>query len=335
MGFKMKNVQEHGSEQGLGIRLIDSNKRMWIYAPGGILILFLIILPYFSSSYIVSVLITLFVYTGYSVGWNILSGLTGYVNFGYSLFVGIAAYTSVILIMDLGLWWPIGWFTAGVAASVVAIILGSFMLKLRGSYFAIGMLALLLGIKLLFTSKYLAPFTRGGYGLSFIQPLSLNMMYFALLFIVLLSIFISFKIITSPFGAKLIAIREDEEGAGSIGINATTEKIKAFAISTFFGGLIAAGHFAFQNYIEPESAFNMRWTINPIVMVLLGGPGTVWGPVIGAVTLTFVEEFLWSYFTESYMMIYGLVMVLLVLLTPGGVIEWLKTRGTLPKIRAI
>ncbi len=331
----MRNGQERISEQGLGKRLIDANKGFWLYPVAGILILFLIILPYISSSYITCVLLTLFVYTGYSVGWNILSGLTGYVNFGYSLFGGIAAYTSVILIMDLGLWWPIGWLIGGIAASIVAIVLGSFMLKLRGSYFAIGMLALLLGIKLLFTSKYLAPITRGGYGFSFIQPLTLNMMYFALLFVVLLSIFVSYKIITSPFGARLIAIREDEEGVGSLGINATVDKIKAFAISTFFGGLIAAGHIAFQNYIEPESAFNMHWTISPIVMVLLGGPGTVWGPVIGAVTLTFVEEFLWSYFTEAYMIIPGRVMVVLVLLMPGGVIEWLKTRGTLPKIRAI
>ena len=331
----MRNGQEHISEQGLGERLMGANKAVWFYPLAGILVLFLIILPYISSSYITSVFLTLFVYIGYSVGWNIMSGLTGYVNFGYSLFGGIGAYTSVILIMDLGLWWPLGWIIGGISASIVSVALGSFMLKLRGSYFAIGMLALLLGIKLLFTSKYLAPITRGGYGFSFIEPLSLNMMYFALLFVALLSILASYKIITSPFGARLIAIREDEEGVGSIGINATLDKIKAFAISTFFGGLIAAGHISFQNYIEPESAFNMHWTISPIVMVLLGGPGTVWGPVIGAVTLTFVEEFLWSYFTESYMMIYGLVMVLLVLLMPGGVIEWLKNRGTLAKIRAI
>jgi branched-chain amino acid transport system permease protein len=331
----MTTGQANASGKGFKQELRMGNKRLWFYSLGGIVVLSLVALPYLSTSYIVSVFLMLLVYIGYSVSWNILSGLTGYVNFGYSLFVGIAAYTSVILIMDLGLWWPIGWLIGGVAAAIIAIAVGSFMLRLRGSYFAIGMLALLLGIKLLFTSKYLAPITRGGYGFPFIQPLSLNMMYYALLFLVLISIYVSFKIITSPFGARLIAIREDEEGAGSIGINATADKIKAFAISTFFGGLIAAGHFAFQNYIEPESAFNTHWTISPIVMVLLGGPGTVWGPVIGAVTLTFVEEFLWSHFTESYMMIYGLVMAVLVLLMPGGVIEWLKTRGTIPKIRAI
>jgi branched-chain amino acid transport system permease protein len=331
----MRMVPGNAPEQSLRTGSIRGRKKALLYSLGGILILVLMILPFVTSSYIVTVFLTLFVFTGYAVGWNILSGLTGYVNFGYSLFVGIAAYTSVILVMDAGLWWPISWLLGGVMASLVSIALGSFMLKLRGSYFAIGMLALLLGIKLLFTSKYLSPLTRGGYGFPFIQPLTLNMMYFALFFIVLVSIFVSYKIITSPFGARLIAIREDEDGVGSIGINATADKIKAFAISTFFGGLIAAGHIAFQNYIEPESAFNTHWTISPIVMVLLGGPGTVLGPIIGAVSLTFIEEFLWSYFTESYMMIYGLVMVLLVLLMPGGVIEWLKTRGTLPKTRGI
>ena len=157
-------------------------------------------------------------------------------------------------------------------------------------------------------------------------------MYYALGFLSLLCIFIAYKVITSTFGAKLIAIREDEEGVGSLGINATGNKIAAFASSAFLGGLISSGHIAFQNYIEPESAFNMHWTIVPIVMVLLGGPGSVSRPVIGAVILTFVEEFLWSHFTQAYMMIYGAVMILLVLVMPGGMIKSLKGRGTLPKL---
>ena len=308
---------------------------VWLYVFAVILLVLLMMLPHLASSYIVSVILTLFVYTGYAVSWNIMSGLTGYVNFGYSLFLGIASYTSVILVIDYKVWWPFGWILGGLSAVIMAFALGGIMLRLRGSYFAIGMLALLLGVKLLYTSKYLAPFTRGGYGLAFIEPLSLNAIYYALGFISLSCIVISYKIITSTFGARLIAIREDEEGVGSLGINATLNKIVAFALSAFLGGLISSGHIAFQNYIEPESAFNMHWTIVPIVMVLLGGPGSVWGPVIGATILTFVEEFLWSHFTQAYMMIYGVVMILLVLLMPGGIIEWLKNRGTLPKIRTI
>jgi branched-chain amino acid transport system permease protein len=310
-------------------------KRFGLFGLLFIVFIVLLLLPFFASSYALSLMLVLFVYTGYAVGWNIMSGLTGYVNFGYSIFVGIGSYVSVILIIDLGMWWPVAWIFGGVAAVIVSLLIGSFMLRLRGSYFAIGMLALLLGIKLLFTSKYLAPITRGGYGFPFIEPLGLLAMYYALFFISLLAIFVSYKTITSTFGGRLIAIREDEEGASSIGIDATANKIKAFAVSAFIGGLVAGGHIAFQNYVEPESAFNIHWTIVPIVMVLLGGPGTVLGPVIGAVILTFVEEFLWSYFTQTYMMIYGLVMVLLVLLMPGGIIEWLKNRGMLPKVRSI
>ena len=160
-------------------------------------------------------------------------------------------------------------------------------------------------------------------------------MYYSAFFIALLSILTTYKILTSSFGARLLAIREDEEAVGSLGINAAINKITAFVISAVLGGLMSGVHVAFQNYIEPSSAFNIQWTIVPIVMVLLGGPGTIWGPVIGAVILTFVEEFLWSHFTQAYMMIYGGVMVLLVLLMPGGIIEWLKSRGNLPKIRAI
>ena len=302
---------------------------------GVLIVIGFLLLPHFTTAYVVTLFLIMFVYIGYATAWNLMSGLTGYVNFGFALFVGIGSYTSVLLIEDLKVWWPAAWFLGGVSSAIVATILGSFMLRLRGSYFAIGMLALLLGIKLLFTSKYLAPITRGGYGFPFIEPLSLNMMYYTLCFLAIGNIFISYKVITSTFGARLIAIREDEEGAGSIGINATKNKLLAFALSGFLAGLIASGHIAFQNYIEPESAFSGQWTIVPIVMVLLGGPGSVWGPVIGAVILTFVEEFLWSHFTQAYMMIYGMIMILLVMLMPGGIIEWLKSRGTLPKIRAI
>jgi len=324
------------------LTILNSNKKqkihhrsVWIYLSVIFIIGFPIVIPYIASVYIASVLFLLFICIGYAQGWNIMSGFTGYVNFGYSLFIGIAGYVSVILVIDLGVWWPIAWFLSGVSASIVAFVLGIIMLRLRGSYFAIGMLALLLGIQLLFTSKYLAPITRGGYGFPFIVPVSFNVMYYSAYLIALLSTFISYKIITSRFGAKLLAIREDEEAAGSIGINVTMNKIIAFVISAFFGGLVGSIHIAFQNYIEPHSAFNIHWTIVPIVMVLLGGPGTVWGPVIGALILTFVEEFLWSHFTQAYMMIYGFVMVVLVLLVPGGIIEWLKNRGKLPKIRTI
>lgn len=313
---------------------IGSRKRP-LLSVAALFIIGFFLLPHFATAYMVTLFLIMFVYIGYSTAWNLMSGLTGYVNFGFALFVGISSYVSVLLIEDLKVAWPIAWVAGGVASAAVALLLGSFMLRLRGSYFAIGMLALLMGIKLLFTSKYLAPITRGGYGIPFIEPLSLNMMYYAICFLSLCNIFISYKVITSMFGARLIAIREDEEGAESLGINATKNKILAFVLSGFLAGIIASGHIAFQNYIEPESAFSGKWTIVPIVMVLLGGPGSVWGPVIGAVILTFVEEFLWSEFTGSYMMIYGIIMILLVMLMPGGMVEWLKLRGRLPKIRAI
>ena len=313
---------------------IGSRKRP-LLSVAALFIIGFFLLPHFATAYMVTLFLIMFVYIGYSTAWNLMSGLTGYVNFGFALFVGIGSYASVLLIEDLKVAWPIAWLAGGVASAAVAFLLGSFMLRLRGSYFAIGMLALLLGIKLLFTSKYLAPITRGGYGFPFIEPLSLNMMYYAICFLSLCSIFISYKVITSTFGARLIAIREDEEGAESLGINATKNKILAFVLSGFLAGIVASGHIAFQNYIEPESAFSGKWTIVPIVMVLLGGPGSVWGPVVGAVILTFVEEFLWSEFTGSYMMIYGIIMILLVMLMPGGMVEWLKLKGRLPKIRAI
>jgi branched-chain amino acid transport system permease protein len=311
------------------------DKKKQLLVGGAILAGVFLILPWVSNPYILSVLFMIFVYVGYAQAWNIMSGLTGYVNFGYSLFVGVAGYGSVILMMDYGVWFPASWVGGGLVAAVVAFFLGAVMLRLRGSYFAIGMLALHIGTQLLFGSKYLTPLTRGGAGFPFIPSVSLNEMFYGALLVALATVYATYRILISPFGARLLAIREDEEAAGSLGINATTNKMAAFMLSAFFGGIMGGVHFTFQNYIEPHSAFSGKWTIVPIVMVLLGGPGTLWGPVIGAVILTLVEEFLWTYFTQAYMMIYGVIMVLLVLLMPGGIVEWLKARGTLPKIRTL
>lgn len=312
-----------------------TDKRLWLYAIAVILAVLLIALPLIASTYTVAVVFLLFIFITYAQAWNIMSGFTHYINFGYAVFAGVGGYTSVLLIMDTGLWWPIGWLLGGVSASIIALILGSFMLRLRGSYFAIGMLVILMASPVIATSKYLSPITRGGYGFAFIEPVSMTTLYYAAFFIALMCVFTAYKIITSGFGAKLLAIREDEEAAGSIGINTTENKMKAFAISAFFAGLAAGAHFAFQNYIEPQSAFSLHNNIAPIVMVLLGGAGTLWGPVLGAVIMTFVEEFLWGTFTKLYLTLYGVVIILLVVLIPGGIIDWLKNRGILPKIRAI
>jgi len=277
----------------------------------------------------------MFIYIAYAEAWNIMTGFTGYINFGFSVFAGIGGYASAILIIDHGIWWPVGWLLGGIFASIGALILGSFMLRLRGSYFAIGMLVILLASGVLATTEYLTPLTHGGYGFQFVQPVSALTMYYSAFFISAATVFAAYKIITSSFGAKLLAIREDEEGAGSIGINTTKEKISAFAISCFFAGLIGSIHISFQNYIDPHSAFNLWYNILPIAMVLLGGLGTVWGPVLGAIIMTFVEEFLWVSFPELYYSIYGIIIVVLVLVMPGGIVEWLKSKRVLPRMRAI
>jgi len=311
------------------------NKKLCLYFIGIIAAALFITLPYVASRYIVTLVFLMFVYIGYAEAWNIMTGFTGYVNFGNVLFIGAGGYASVILIMDYGLWPPIGWILGGIFSSILAVIIGSFMLRLRGSYFAIGMLCLLLAAPVFVATEWLKPITRGGFGFQFIQPVSTTTIYYVAGVVTATCIFVAYKIITSGFGARLLAIREDEEGAGSIGINTTKDKISAFAISCFFAGLIGSIHISFQNYIDPHSAFNLWYNILPIAMVLLGGLGTVWGPVLGAIIMTFVEEFLWVSFPELYYSIYGIIIVVLVLAMPGGIVTWLKSKRVLPRMRAI
>ncbi len=279
------------------------------------------------SNYLVGVLTVAVIYGLWAASWDFMSGLTGRENFGYALFIGAGAYTAGFLDTAylLNPWWGL---PAGVLAAVgFSLILGFPTLRLKGPYFALAMLsgaAILQRLMLIFWEK-----TGGEEGLYGIQPLLDSQLgfYYLVLGVTVVSVLILVLLARSPWGMILRAIRGDEASCQAAGINVTFYKIASLAISAAFGGLGGALYAHYQLQVSPQ-LFSIVTTITVIIMVYVGGMGSIYGAVGGAVLLTLLTELLRD-FGEWRLLVYSLILILILFFLPGGLIApvWRKLRG--------
>lgn len=326
------------NEPNLGDRIDDRLDSLSVgQRTGGALatVAVLFALPSLFNDYIVQVLFLISLFILLAFGWNVLSGFTGYVNFGYAGFVGLGAYVTVLSVVDLGIPWYAALALAAVVTSVFGTIISAPILRLDGAYFAIAMLSLATAGQLAFGSEYLRPFTRGGSGIAFFPALSYNEQYYLAVALTVATVYLTYRLAKSPRGLRLLAIREDELLASALGVKTTREKIVAMAIHAGIAG-VGGGLLAFNlSYIDPSTVFALRYTELPIVMVLFGSPGSVVGPILGGVAFIVVSEILWASFPTLHQFFFGLSIMLVVMFLPRGVVERLKDRGYLPRRRSL
>jgi branched-chain amino acid transport system permease protein len=268
-----------------------------------------------------------------AIGLDFVVGYAGQLNLGQSAFYGIGAYVSTLLIMRLGLpFWPA--FVCGVVASALSgMVLSLFAVRLRGHYLAIASLGFaVITYQVLLNWISLTQGPLGIYGIAPPPPLGLrgwqidftdlaNLFYlvagFALLSYVLLD-----QLVRSPIGETLTAIREDEVSAASLGINARLWKVFAFAVGTAVAGGAGCFYAGFVGTLVPD-AFFITESFNILAMVIVGGMGTLSGPVFGAILLTVLPEFLRG-IGDLRLIVYGLALTLVVLFMPGGIAQALR-----------
>ena len=288
--------------------------------------------PLVANNYVLSVLISLAMFTGLAYAWNIISGYTGYLSFGQVTFFGVGAYTAAVLIIKLHVAWPLAALAGGVLAALLSVPLGWIMLRLRGPYFAIGMLGLSrIAERIAFAWE---PVTDGGRGLYLPPVLDLRAVYWAVVLVAAALVGITALLDNSRFGLRLLAIREDEGGADNLGINTTLAKLQAFVPSAFFPGVLGGIYAWHVSYVDPVTAFATQVDLTAIVAVLLGGAGTVWGPLIGGVTLSLLAELLWARFPFIHTALFGALVIATVLFLPKGLADAFRRRGWLAPGRA-
>lgn len=275
-----------------------------------------LLLPLVGSEYALSFGIQLLMFTALAYSWNLIGGYAGYTHFGQVAFFGVGAYVGT-LGMGAGWHWLLAACLAGLAGLALALPLGGAMLRLKGPFFAIGMF----GMARVCESFALGfdSITQGGSGL-YLTPLSdLRPVYAAFAVLALGLIVATWRLDNSRLGLQLLAIREDETAAEALGIRTTRLKIGIFCASAI--GPAAAGslYATYLSYMDPATAFAPMTELTTISMVLLGGLGTVFGPLVGAVAMSVINELLWSRFPELYLMLVGCVILAAIVFMPRGI----------------
>jgi branched-chain amino acid transport system permease protein len=265
---------------------------------------------------------------GLAIAFDVLAGYTGYLNFGHSAFFGIGAYVTAILMVRAD--WPFApaAAAAGVVAAVAAVVAGLPTLRLRGAYFAIATWALSRGVQQL---ALMMPITGGPDGMRLPAFLHPQFFYYVMLAVVAATFLVLWVLLErAPFGLKLKAIREDEQGAKALGLNPTLLKVQAFVLSAVPTAVIG-GIFAYWvTFIDPASTLGDLVSDQALVMVVFGGMGTLLGPVVGAVLIFAFKTVFWAYLAEYevlYLIILGAAIAASVVFLPNGVLGARLRRG--------
>jgi branched-chain amino acid transport system permease protein len=259
---------------------------------------------------------------------NLVLGYTGQLNLGQSAFFGIGAYVSTILIKTYGWNFWLAALAAVGAAGLVGVALAAFAVRLRGHYLAIASLGFaVITYQVLVNWESVTQGVRGIYGILPPVPGAVALFYLVA-GIGLVVYFLLDNLVRSPVGDTLRAIREDEVSAAALGVNAAVWKAFAFGLGAAIAGLAGCFYPGFVGTLVPD-AFGIVESFTMMAMVIVGGMGTMIGPVIGAIVLTFLPELLRG-FGELRLMVYGLALTLVVLFMPGGIVQaWIAFRNKL------
>jgi branched-chain amino acid transport system permease protein len=290
--------------------------------------------PLVASDYYLAFLLQLYMMVALAQSWNLISGMTGYVSFGHAAFFGIGTYACALLLPAGFPWWMVVIQSAGIAV-LVAVPVGFLTLRLRGPYFAIAMLGLN-EVGRIVATVWIS-LTGGGSGISVpptLQP-GLVTNYFAMLALAAIVTIAVALIYKSRFGLELRAIREDEAAAEMVGVNTTRNKLGAFVMSAAIPGAVGAVFIMYTSYIDPVSAFAPALNIQMIVMVMFGGSGTIWGPVLGAGIVMGIRELVWANFPALHLALLGVLLLIVVLVLPGGVVSlFTRKKQVRPEVAA-
>jgi ABC-type branched-subunit amino acid transport system permease subunit len=249
---------------------------------------------------------------------NLLYGYCGQISFGHAGFYAVGSYAVALFAPGTGFW--LAFALGPLCAAMVAACLGVPLLRLRGHYLALGTLAFGIAIQVL--ALQWVDVTGGPWGVSVDRPaffgasLGRNY-YYVVLACAAVVVWLSSQLVRSRFGRAMLIIHEDEAVANSLGVNVVLVKVVIFSVSGALAGL-AGGLYAGQNEYVTPALFDVRLSISAVVMVVLGGPGTRFGPVIGAVILTLLPELLHG-LQEYHAIIYGILLLLVLRFMPRGI----------------
>jgi branched-chain amino acid transport system permease protein len=298
----------------------------------GLLVVLLLVLALLPSvikkDNIINLLILVLLYMTLASSWNILGGYTGQTNLGQAAFFGIGSLTTRLLWIK-GIPFILSFLAGGIVAVVLALVIGIPAFRLKGVYFAIGTLALAQILNI--TVGNMVP------DMSFNPALAnyhLVPRYYLFLGLAVFIIGSAYFLSRSRWGLGMMAVREGEDAAESLGISALKHKLLALSISAFLTGLVGSAFAYYHVSYYLNMPFGPEWTFDPMMMAYIGGTGTIIGPIIGSIFFVGLQQVLVMNVGEWHLIIFGVLFVLIVLFLPGGLAEaWTKIRKALSRRR--
>jgi branched-chain amino acid transport system permease protein len=290
------------------------------------------------NNYVMSLLVAAFIIAGVALAWALLANLGGMVSFGHSAFFGVGAYLSALLCINYQLPVLAGILLGGLGAAVVSIAMLP-VLRLSGPYFALALLAYASIFKIL--AMEFKGITGGAAGLTNIPALPIVMgfdfsskvgVYLVIVTIVLVFTGIYHLIRTSHYGLALKAMHESEDATRVVGVNSTLLKAAMLFVSAFMTGVVGALNVHYINFIDPDYAFDVGWTLLPVVAVVFGGYRTLVGPLVGAVGIFMLDQLVFkAVIGTGHQIMLGAVLAVMVLFSPDGLVplvtsHWKRAR---------
>ena len=302
-----------------------------------LLLAILVVLPLFGlSPNAVRLLFVTFVWVTVSIAWNILGGFGGQVSFGFAVFYGLGAYAAALAV-NRGLPTLVALLLSAGVAVLASLLIGLPTFRLRGPYFAIATIGVSESVRVLMTNVSL---TGGASGYRILETGPFRQLdhFYTSLALAVVALAGSVEVRRSRFGLALIAIREDEDAASDLGVNPFRTKLLAHALAAALTGAAGGVYAQYAAFIHPQGVFAFSIGVAILLMPIIGGVGTIWGPVVGGVVYGLIHDELVASFPQLHLLIYGSLLILIVLFEPAGLYglldRWFRALAGARRIRA-
>ncbi len=269
------------------------------------------------AEYALDVLFLIFLYGAMATAWNLLGGFAGQVSFGHAAFLGIGAYaTTILLALGVSLWLAVP--VSALLAGVFSLVIGPPAFRLRGPYFSIATIGI--GEATRLVALNWNSLTGGASGLTLASAPPIVQQYFAALALLVASVGLAAWIRVSRFGYALAAVRQDSDAAETLGVATTVAKTQALFLSACILGVAGSVYALHYLFVSPDSVFGFSTAVSLVIMPIIGGLGTVTGPLIGAVVYTFIREQLAATLQNADLLAFGLLLIAIVAFEPKGIL---------------
>ncbi|MBW1806242.1 MAG: branched-chain amino acid ABC transporter permease [Deltaproteobacteria bacterium] len=290
----------------------------------GILVLILATVPLWGSEYTLLFCLLFCLYLAMTQMWNLLTGYSGLLSLGQQTFIGLAGYTIAILVNYYGVYIWLSVLIGGIFAAFLALFMSLFIFRMKGMYFGIGTWIFAEAV-LLWVSNW--KYVKYGMG-HFIKPdpaPSMIEIYYVAFVVGVGSVVLVYMLLRSKLGLGLIAMRDNDDVSETMGVEVFRSKLACFLIAAFVTGLAGAVMYTFQIFIQPYRCFAIDWTIKLVFIVIIGGIGTIEGPIVGSFIYVFLSQLLAEYISVN-MLILGSIAIIVILVAPKGIMGTLQEK---------